>query len=329
MSHACIRLIRCSLPRLGACALGLCFALSSSAASAADDPTPNTTATDEVADAAPPPQTSQPKGNQQSPWDYSGEIGVPKLASNDFKLVGGGQVGYRKETWGIAAELAFASYATSSDQAFNSTSRNSFGVNGLWALSEPHAPTQLSLQGELKYASYATVYIPIDTNAGDLLSEFSGMSRLSALLGVERQVDPSFALLAAVGVGFQNESYSASSDSGIEASTSGSARFLGRVGADYALMPGTVGLRLRSELSYASVTRTQFAVNTDDLTAAPTPENFKLIEANNRLFGDLEMASFAGIVPNVFVGLDVFAMTGDAGSTSTLIPLAGVGLSNW
>ncbi|MEZ4371495.1 MAG: hypothetical protein R3B07_11750 [Polyangiaceae bacterium] len=328
MSHASIRLILWSLPRLGACAVGLCSGLVSAAASAAEEPAPDAVAAHDAPDAAPHPQTS-PKGSTQSPWDYSGEIGVPKLASDDFKLVGGGEVGYHKETWGIAAELAFASYATSSDQAFNSTSRNSFGIDGEWALSEPHAPTQLSLQGELKYASYATVYIPIDPNAGDLLSEFSGMSRLSALLGVERQVDPMFALLGAVGVGFQNESYSASSDSGIEASTSGSARFLGRVGADYALMPGTVSLRLRSELSYASVTRTQFAVNTDDLAAAPTPESFKLIEANNRLFGDLEMASFAGIVPSVFVGLDVFAMTGDAGSTSTLIPLAGVGLSNW
>ena len=99
--------------------------------------------------------------------------------------------------------------------------------------------------------------------------------------------------------------------------------------ARYAIAPGTLALRLRSDLSYASVTRTQFAVDTDDLNAALAPETFKLIESNNRIFGDLELLAFAGIVPNAFIGLDVFAMTGDAGSTSTLVPLAGVGLSNW
>lgn len=319
-----------SLSRLGSCAAGLMLLVASTGtASAADEPAPDATATHDAPDDAAHPQTSQPRRPGESPWAYSGEIGVPKLASNDFKLVGGGEVGYHKETWGIAAQLAFASYATSSDQAYNSTSRNSFGVEGSWALSAPHEPTRIDLQGELKYASYATVYIPIDPNAGDLLSEFSGMGRLSALLGIERDVDPTLSLLAAAGIGFQNESYSASSDSGIEASTSGSARFLGRVGANYGLLPGKVALRLRSELSYASVTRTQFAVDTDDLAAAPTPETFKLIEANNRLFADLELAAFAGIVPSAFIGLDVFAMTGDAGSSSSVIPLAGVGLSNW
>ncbi len=329
MSHA-FNVHSSLLRRAGASASAL---LLSSAlvgtASAADPPAPDPSVGRDATDAASPPQTSQPKTSGESPWNYSGEVGVPKLASSDFKLVGGGEVGYRKATWSIAANLAFASYATQSDQAYNSTSRNSFGVDGAWALSDAHEPTRFDLQGELKYASYATVYIPIDPNAGDLLTEFSGMGRLSALLGVEHDVDPTLSLHGAAGIGFQNESYSTSSDSGIDASTSSSARFLGRVGARYVAMPGKLNVRLQSELGYASVTRTQFAVDTEDLAAPPAPETFKLIEANNRLFGDLEMLSFARIVPNAFVGLDVFAMSGDAGSSSTLIPLVGVGLSNW
>ncbi|MEZ4228591.1 MAG: hypothetical protein R3B89_05480 [Polyangiaceae bacterium] len=300
-----------------------------SAASAADEPTPEASVVRDGTDDASPPQPGPTKRADRSPWNYSGEVGVPKLASNDFKLVGGGEVGYHKEKWSIVAQLAFASYATQSDQAYNSTSRSSFGVDGAWSLSDAHDPTRLSLVGELRYASYGTVYIPISDAGGELLSEFSGMSRLSALLGAEHDVDPTLALSGAVGIGFQNESYSASSDANIEASTSSSARFLGRIGARYAIAPGTLALRLRSDLSYASVTRTQFAVDTDDLNAALAPETFKLIESNNRIFGDLELLAFAGIVPNAFIGLDVFAMTGDAGSTSTLVPLAGVGLSNW
>lgn len=292
----------------------------------------STGSTDPVPDAqvdAPGAHGEASADDRASPWTYSAEVGVPKLAGSEFKLVGAGALGYHGESKGVAAQLAFASYATQSSQAVASTSRNSFGLQGWWQLSDAKEPTRVELRGELGYASYGTVYIPISDTAGELLTEFSGMSRLSALIGGTRDVDGQLSVNALVGLGVQSESYSTSSGTGIDASTSTSARGLGRIGARYRIAPDQVTLRLNADLSYASVTRTQFAVDTEDLGAVLEPETFRLIESNNRLFGDLELLSFAGVVPNAFLGLDVLAINGDAGSSSTVVPLVGVGLSNW
>lgn len=316
--------------------LTLCLALLSSSAAAAPATEPGVeSGTDNPAtaggaqDDASHPTTATTNDSDASPWTYSAEVGVPKLAGSEFKLVGAGALGYHGESKGVAAQLAFASYATQSSQAVASTSRNSFGVQGWWQLSDPKEPTRVELRGELGYASYGTVYIPISDTAGELLTEFSGMSRLSALIGGTRDIDGQLSVNALAGLGVQSESYSTSSGTGIDASTSTSARGLGRIGARYRIAPHQVTLRLNADLSYASVTRTQFAVDTEDLGAVLEPETFRLIESNNRLFGDLELLSFAGVVPNAFLGLDVLAINGDAGSSSTVVPLVGVGLSNW
>ena len=46
------------------------------------------------------------------------------------------------------------------------------------------------------------------------------------------------------------------------------------------------------------------------------------------MFGDIEKLSFAGLMPDAFVGLDYIRVSGDDRSTSALIPIVGVGLIN-
>lgn len=271
------------------------------------------------------------KEEPRSPWLYSGDIGVPKLESGATKLIGDGTLGYAKERWGIQGGLAFASYATSSQQAFSSTSRSSGGVDVWWRTGQTDDRLRYELRGELGYASYATMYIMTGDAAAAGTSAFStetsGMTRATALGGARYRHSTTLDGFVLVGLGYQGESYSTASEAGADVSMSSTARYTARLGGAWAVMPDKVVLRVRSDIGYYSITRTRLAVDsTTSTTGEPlTRTSFKQLEMNNRLFGDLPMFAFAGLTPTLFVGLDVMSISGDAGSAKTLVPLGGIG----
>lgn len=268
-----------------------------------------------------------------SPWRYAGGVGVPKLASGAFRLVGDGALGYAKEHWGLQGALAFASYATSSQQAFSSTSRNSGGVETWWEPGAPDDRLRYELRGELGYASYATTYIMTGdaaTTGNGFQSETSGMTRATALAGARYHASPVLEASFLGGLGYQGESYSTASDAGAGVSLSSTARYTARLGASWAAMPDKLHVRARSDIGYYAITRTRLVVDSAASTAGDPlqRESFKQLEMNNRLFGDLPSYTFAGLMPSLFVGLDVMRLSGDAGSASTVVPLAGIGFVN-
>jgi hypothetical protein len=56
-------------------------------------------------------------------------------------------------------------------------------------------------------------------------------------------------------------------------------------------------------------------------------EDARAIELSLRLNGEIERLAMFGIAPAVFVGLDYASVSGDAGSTSTLIPIGAIALA--
>ncbi|MCA9645208.1 MAG: hypothetical protein KC492_31170, partial [Myxococcales bacterium] len=268
-----------------------------------------------------------PEAARPSRWDFQGDVGVPRLESGETKLIGSGDVGYRGDDYRLSGHLGISNYAAATPGAYNATAKRSFGLGGTWSLVKPNATSSLELKGALDYTTYATVYIPTDVNSGELFSEFSGMTRGTLLLGGTKELTPSLLVALAGGAGLQSENYYASSDANVEASTSSTARYVAQADARWRMIAETLAVRAHSDVSYASVTRTQFAVDSLDANE-PTTDSFALIESTNRLFAELEMFQFGGVVPSAFVGLDVFSLQGSAGSALAYIPSVGVGLSN-
>jgi len=290
----------------------------------ADEPGADTSVTEDA---------SRKKQGQPSPWIYSGSLGMPKLESGAFRLVGDGALGYARDHWGMQGGLAFASYATSSQQAFSSTSRNSGGIEGWYSRGSAEDRLLWQLRGELSYASYATTYIMTGDAAaagGGFQSETSGMTRATALFGGRYRASSNLTASALGGLGLQAESYSTASEAGADVSMSSSVRYTARLGATWIILPDKLRLRALSDIGYYSITRTRLAVDTEaSSTGEPLQrESFKLLELNNRVFADLSSFTFAGLTPTVFVGIDVMSLSGDAGSASTLVPLAGLGFVN-
>lgn len=266
----------------------------------------------------------------RSPWVYGGAIGVPKLESGAFRLVGDGNLGYAREHWGMQGGLAFASYAANTQRAFSSTAHNSGGVEAWYSPASPEDRLGYQLRGELSYASYATTYIMTGDAAaagGGFSSETSGMTRATALAGGRYRVSSMLAVTFLGGLGLQAESYSTASEAGAGASMSSSVRYTARLGATWVALPDKLRVRALSDIGYYSITRTRLVVDSEaSATGEPLQrESFKQLEMSNRVFGEITSLTFAGITPAVFAGLDVVSLSGDAGSDSTLVPLGGIG----
>lgn len=120
----------------------------------------------------------------------------------------------------------------------------------------------------------------------------------------------------------QTESYGSVSNNGGSASSQRSIPFVVRTEARYSPLPGKLAVRRDVAAQTFSLTRSQVFVG-----AAFKIESLRQVDLKSRITGDLDLLAFFGFVPNAFVGLDFIYVTGDAGNTAALVPLAGIGLT--
>ncbi len=269
-----------------------------------------------------------PKTPSDTGWKFDGDIGVPSLGGSEFSLDFDVTLGYIGDVWGTEARFAQSTYTLASGEVLSSTGSTAFAVDGWYTFMGSKKELQWDARLSAQFSSYNTAYIETG-NTGDFNTEGSSLSRLTALVGFHTPTDDALSFGLRAGLGFQSETYAKigssleDDGSGFQAQTS--TRLVARGDATWQWMPGTLNLRVESELSTYTIRRAAilFGDTADDLAAIETVLG---VESKTRLAGDWKSVSLMGLTPSAFIGLDVIALSGDSGSNNTLVPLIGVGL---
>lgn len=300
---------------------------------------PEPTSITKITSAELPDKPAEPKSTSDapSPWMFDGGVGVPKLASGSFSLAVDATGGYHGEHLAGAARFAMSTMALEEGSTLTSTSRTQLGIDAGY-LTSPSAH-RLELRASLGYASYQTSYISMPDAAGGgspgFSAEGSGLLRASAMVGVRAQESEVLLWKASGGVGIQSESYSrvetgngtaAGSDAaGGNFNSATSVRLSAHGEARWRVSPGLVAMRPELAASMFSLRRSAFFFG--DSKSGATLESSRAIELSLRVNAEIERLELFGFVPALFAGVDFASVSGDAGSTSTIIPLGGVALA--
>lgn len=286
-----------------------------------------------------PAESKKTTPDAPSPWLFDGSVGVPKLASGAFSLAFDVTGGYTGEHLAGSANFAMSTMSMQEGNTLSSTGRTRFGVDANY-LTSP-GPHRFEASASLGYASYQTSYLSMgDGTSGSNASpgfsaEGSGLMRASAMAGVRAQESDVLQWRTRAGVGIQSESYSRVSSGNTPGNGSGDAngsfsaatsvRFSAHAEARWRVMPDLVALRPELGASMFSIRRSAFFFGATQNSA--TLEDSRAIELSLRANAEIEKLAMFGFVPALFAGLDYANVSGDAGTTSTLIPLGGIALA--
>lgn len=261
-----------------------------------------------------------------SSWSFDGSAGIPKIEGDSFGFVGDLAVGYRAPTWGLSGALGVSQYALAGRDVISANTKTDFKLTYWQQGSVSHGGWAWASRFELDSGSFTSIYSATSPGAAEPQTESSSLTRLTGLFGIRAQPSATFRWAIYGGVGLQNEIYSQSgqgSGDGFSAETS--ARLTGRFEGWYSLGPG-FSATLRSELHRYEVRRLAFFFE-GDLSNPASVQTVTGLDSINRLTGQFDGLLLLGMQPNLFIGLDLISVSGDAGSTTVTVPSIGVGLS--
>lgn len=288
------------------------------------------------------PEAAPPAEDPDKPagFLFDGDVGIPKLKSNETSLAFDLHLGYQWRHFGIGGYASMYNYGLQSDARLTSTQRVRYGLEARYLTGLRSDDVRYEIKVEANAGAFNTT--TIDTgNTGNggfgqsgFSTENSSISRLTLLLGRRARVSEAFRYKLSVGAGSQFDTYfraASGNDAGEpELDLRTTVRFLARAEARYAVVPGALDIRPEAEFTTFEIRRLPTFVGANDAQNGAVPAVAVLRENDFRLrlFADVEKLSFGGLMPGAFVGLDYVAVSGDAGSTSALIPIFGVGLIN-
>jgi hypothetical protein len=263
--------------------------------------------------------------------------GVPKLESNEFRLMGDGTVAVAADDLGAALRGAFAAYDAQTRAAISDSTRASASLEPWLTSGGYSAPLRFELRAVAEVAFYDSTYIPRlpPAEAGFFHDEDSLMWRGDLLAGVRARPGPRFFIAARLGGGVQYETYDYvkvdPNDPTVLTSTDNtSLRGRAQLRTRWLAAPDVISLRGRLDATFFSITRDDLAVRLDQLRAGATVTSsrrtLRQIEAGARLFVDADALALVGLRPAAFLGVDLFRLRGDAGATTSIVPVAGIGL---
>lgn len=293
-----------------------------------DDPARGEAVTRNFEAASPNADTGPTPEAKTDRWEVDGSFGVPKLKGGELGLALDGTVAYAAKHFGGAIGGGYKTYNLAAGDAFSSTSRARLALDGFYRSGSPGDAVRFEGRADFNFESLQTAYISVPTGggAGNFSAEGSSILRMSLLGGVLLRTAPLDSLTIHGGIGVQTESYGSVSNNGGSASGQRSIPFVVRTEARYSPLPGKLAVRPEVAAQTFSLTRSQVFVGAG-VGAAFKIESLRQVDFKSRVTGDLDLLAFFGFVPNAFVGLDFVYVTGDAGNTAALLPLAGIGLT--
>lgn len=267
-----------------------------------------------------------------APLVLEANAGMPRLKSDEVRLVGDLTLGWKTTALGAIANGSVSYYDFSSATGSTNVARY-HGALEAWYLSGDERSSlrfTARLTGGVDY--YDATYNPQSTGSGYFHDEDSTLVRGLLMLGVRVQASNFFLDLMGGG-GAQYESYgylnTDPKDPNVLSDTTGiSARYSGRMLMRWRAWPQVLALRARAEGSMFTLTRDLFTVSQINrpLSTSITTTSLSQTELSVRGFLDLDVAKFFGFVPSAWAGFDYVGMKDDAGDVQTTVPVFGLGI---
>jgi len=257
-------------------------------------------------------------------FDLNANLPVLDLDTLDFKVFGDVLLGLQGDQFGVVARGGITAWDLAGDVEVADTTAPE-GELDLWYTSAS-APWRWEARTQLRVARYDTTVIRADGANPDLFrDETALMLRAHGLAGL-RYTEGDAAFAVWLGAGVQHESFSLLTVSPFaEVQTldrDDDALILNaRLRGQLPMLDGALVLRGRADVLTHTLTR---SVRLNPV-APPALTRADQLEANARLFFDLELLRVWGFVPSANLGLD--AVVQSAGTTMTFVaPSIGVGV---
>ena len=274
-----------------------------------------------------------------SPWVVELNGGLPTVSfqSLNTTIVADGTLGYSSKSLGVIVSGGI-NYSDITTSAGENEGDHPYGtLEAWWVSGNPWSTVRFEarLTGGLDY--YDTTLIPTNAQPGSAywIDYDSLMIRGTAFLGLRVKSGNCMALQVLAGGGGQYETQDSSSAGGqttysLASQTNASAQGTGRVLFRWRVVPGWVGLRLRGDGSYFTITRdTSGATITQTGGVTVTKQNTEQdqqAELHGRAFLDADILSFAHFVPAIWGGVDYTSISGPANNSSSTLPVFGIGI---
>jgi hypothetical protein len=271
-----------------------------------------------------------------SHWVFELNGGIPNVDFSQQKVVADMSVGYATKKVGLVGRGWIDTYTINDAQTHNDYMHAGGSLEGWWLTGDAADKLRVELRLAGAFDYYDTTTFPLKDPLNNYYDFDSRMGRGTGFVGVRygTSTDP-FSMQLLLGGGLQyedpdtshwtaNKGYTLASDQNVTAQTSG------RLVVRWHIVPRIVGVRLRGESTYFSITREELAAaisgSGGPLTTSSTVDREQQLELHGRMFVDADIASIAGFVPAVFGGIDYIGIQGTTTSTSTAIPLLGAGI---
>ena len=262
-------------------------------------------------------------------FDVNGVVFQPE--SGNTKLGGDFTVGYNAGQWGVVGRADTGYRDLKSSQALSETGWFEGTLEGWYVGSDDDLRWEGRFVGGGSFME--TDLTPLD--GGDLAfkSEESSMGRGMLLGALRYEPSDEFAFGLWAGGGLQIERYDplavnrGTTDVGTETTTSFTAH--ARLRTQWSFLPELLAARLRIDAKHYKLTRKSITttVSPGAVTQQESGTSKTLLDVSNRLFIDIEAASFVGFVPGLTGGFDYLRWSGsDEDTLTTLIPVFGAGI---
>jgi hypothetical protein len=191
------------------------------ASSAASPAAPPATTTAPAATTAPAEPTSPARDEPAPPpaeaprsagWTFDGNLGLPRLQSNETSLAFDVNAGYLGEHWGFGAYASSYTYALQQDGTLNSTSKVRFGLEARYLSGQLADEVRYEVKIEANSGAFNTTYLSFPTTTtgsgtSSFSTENSTLNRFSLLLGRRARLSEALRYKIAVGAGLQTDTY--------------------------------------------------------------------------------------------------------------------------
>jgi hypothetical protein len=274
-----------------------------------------------------------------SPWVVELNGGLPTLSftSLDTTIVADGTFGYSTRNLGVVAsgginylDLTNSSGETEVDHPYGS-------LEAWWVSGSPSTKVRFEtrLTGGVDY--YDSTLIPANapTGSSSWIDFDSLLIRGTLMLGVRWKPSSQVLLSILAGGGGQYETQDSSTFGGatrysLASQDNVSLQGQGRVLFRWRIVPGWIGMRLRGDGNYFTITQDVSGASiatSGMLSSAPVvTQQEQQLELHGRFFLDADVLSFAQFVPSLWGGVDYVSLTGPSTSSSSTVPVLGIGV---
>jgi hypothetical protein len=274
------------------------------------------------------------QGDRSSPWIIDASAGVPRLKTDDLRVMGDATLGYATPSFGLVGKGSLQYFDVETPAVLWDSFRAGGSGEAWYVTGEPTSVGRFEVRASGGASVFGSAYVPTQQTSGYQHDEDSLLARGSLLVGGHFRPNSSFSAKGFLGAGFQLEYYSTSSgdlraNAFASDTTQSSFQGQGRLRLRWAFLPDTLALRVRADGSYFQLTRDDSVVRPvtgGGATAESTQATFKTLEMSARFFVDVDALAFLGIAPTVFAGVDYLGLSTGAGSVSQSTPSFGLGL---